>query len=258
MKYIVMVQARCSSHRLPSKVLKDLYGKTVLERVIERIQLSKLIDEVMVVTSLNKEDIQIVELMSKKGIRVFAGSLDDVLDRYYQAAKILRPEYVIRITADCPLIDYKVIDGAIQSLQPDTEYLGMISETFPDGEDVEIVRFDALRKSWEEAKLSSEREHVTMYIKNHKEDFRIIDYVCKEGNLNQQRWTLDEPEDYEFVKNVYGHFLSAGYEKFDMLDILEYLKENPQVQKINQGFIRNEGLLISQKNDKLLEQSDLF
>ena len=143
MKFLAMIQARCSSHRLPSKVMKDLCGKTVLERVVERVQRSEYIDETMVVTSLNEDDMQIVKLMSGCGVRVFAGSLDDVLDRYYQAAKILKPEYVIRITADCPVIDHKIIDEAIEALKEDTQYLGMMTESFPDGLDVEIVKFEA-------------------------------------------------------------------------------------------------------------------
>lgn len=258
MKYLAMIQARCSSHRLPSKVMKDLCGKSVLERVVERVQKSELIDEVMVVTSLNKEDLQIVKTMSNKDVRVFAGSLDDVLDRYYQAAKIINPEYVIRITADCPVIDYKVIDDALRSLSSDTDYLGMLTETFPDGLDVEIVKFEALKTAWKKAKLKSEREHVTMYIKNNKDKFKVQNYECKLGNLHDQRWTVDEPEDYEFIKNVYEHFISVGKEDFDLEDILEYLKQNPEVEKINKGFIRNEGLLISQNNDCLVENEDLM
>jgi len=257
MKYLAMIQARCSSRRLPSKVMKDLYGKTVLERVVERVQRAEFVDDVMVVTSLTKEDLQIISIMADKGVRVFAGSLDDVLDRYYQAAKILMPEYIIRITADCPVIDHKIIDDAIRNLKPDTDYLGMITETFPDGLDVEIIKFQALKNAWKHAKLKSEREHVTMYIKNHPELFCVQNYECDAGNLYHQRWTVDEPEDYTFIQNIYGHFLSEEKEDFDLYDILEYLKHNPNVAQINQGFIRNEGLLISQKNDSVVKNEDL-
>ncbi len=258
MKYLAMIQARCSSHRFPSKVLKDLYGKTVLERVVERVQRAKLIDDVIVVTSLNKEDLEIINIMSNKGVRVFAGSLDDVLDRYYQAAKILMPEYIIRITADCPVISPRIIDEAISQIESKADYLGMITETFPDGLDVEIIKYQALKTAWKNAKLKSEREHVTLYIKNHPDQFYIQNFECTVGNLHDQRWTVDEPEDYKFILKIYGHFLAEKKEYFDLSDILEYLENNPNIIQINQGFIRNEGLLISQKNDAVIVNEDLI
>lgn len=112
-KFLVIIQARCDSTRLPSKVLKDIEGKTSIEHMLERVSYSKEIDEVMVATTINREDIPIVNLVSGLGFRVFAGSSDDVLDRYYQAAKLIQPEYVIRLTADCPLFDWHVLDEAI-------------------------------------------------------------------------------------------------------------------------------------------------
>ncbi len=258
MKYLAMIQARCSSHRLPSKVLKDLNGKTVLERVVERVQKARLVDEVMVVTSLNYEDLAIVKLMAQKGIRVFAGSLEDVLDRYYQAAKIVMPEYIIRITADCPLIDHGVIDEALENMRPDVDYLGMLTETFPDGLDVEVIKFSALKTSWKEATLKSEREHVTLYVKNHQDLFNVQNFECGIGNLHDQRWTLDEAEDYDFVKNVYDYFLKEEKDDFNMQDILAYLKTHPEVEAINRGFIRNEGLLISRQNESIVKNEDLI
>ena len=153
MKFLAIVQARCGSSRLPSKVLKDIYGKTVLEYVIERVKKSKYVDEVMVATTINIEDISIVHLVSNIGIRIFAGSALDVLDRYYQAAKLIHPEYVIRITADCPLFDYKILDDAIEKLKPETDYLAALSETLADGLDFEIIRFKTLTQAWKHAML---------------------------------------------------------------------------------------------------------
>lgn len=247
MKYLAMIQARCGSTRLPSKVMKDLCGKTALERMIDRVMLAKHVNETMVVTTLNIEDIPIVKLVSSLGLRVFAGSSSDVLDRYYQAAKLIRPEYVIRLTADCPVFDYQILDRAIELMDPEADDLGMYSETFPDGLDLEIVRFEALEKAWKEAKLTSEREHVTLYIKNNKNLFKTQDYVCELGNLNNQRWTIDEPADYEFIKAIYENFFPRW--DFSMGEILSFLEANPQVAQINQGFIRNEGLLKSLAND---------
>ncbi len=254
MKFLAIIQARCGSSRLPSKVLKDLCGETTLERVIRRVQKSKYVDEVMVATTMNKEDIPIVNLVSEMGIRVFAGNALDVLDRYYQAAKLIHPEYVIRITADCPVFDAKLLDDAIEKLKPETEYMAALSETLADGLDLEIVRFEVLKKAWKEAQLASEREHVTMYIKNHKDMFKIQDYESPIGNLHEERWTIDEPEDYEFIKNIYEHFEQEDKKEFDSKDILEYLNANPHVREINRGFIRNEGLQISLRNDKIVKR----
>lgn len=164
MKFLVIIQARCGSSRLPSKVLKDLCGKTVLEHVIERVQRSAYIDEVMVATTINQEDIPIVRLVSGMCMRIFAGSSLDVLDRYYQAAKLIQPEYIIRITADCPVFDAEILDDAIQKLKPETDYMAALSETLPDGLDLEIVRFSVLKRAWNEAQLMSEREHVLSLI----------------------------------------------------------------------------------------------
>lgn len=253
MKYLAIIQARCGSSRLPSKVLKELEGKTALERVIERVQKAKLVDEVVVATTINKEDTPIVNLVSGLGVRVFAGSSGDVLDRYYQVAKLLKPEYVIRITADCPVIDYEIIDDVIQEMEEETDYIAAMSETLADGLDVEVVKYEALQKSWKEARLAHEREHVTMYIKNNKDIFKTQDYICKLGDLKNQRWTLDEKEDYEFISTIYKHFYEMGKTEFLSKDILAYLKEYPEVEKINKGFIRNEGLQISLKNDYVIE-----
>ncbi len=256
MKFLAIIQARCGSSRLPGKVLKDLCGKTVLERVIERVERSRYVEETIVATTLNREDIPLVKLASQGGVRVFAGSALDVLDRYYQAAKLIRPEYVIRITADCPVFDAKLLDDAIEKLRPETEYMAALSETLADGLDLEIVRFEVLERAWREARLASEREHVTLYIKNHGNLFHIQDYESPIGNLHRERWTIDEPEDYEFIKNIYEHFAELGRDDFDSADILAYLDENPEVRKINEGFIRNEGLLISLKNDRVVTDID--
>lgn len=256
MRYLAMIQARCGSSRLPRKVLKDLCGKTVLERVIERVQQSKYVDEVMVVTSLNPEDIPIVNKVSELGLRVYCGSSLDVLDRYYQASRLIKPDNVIRITADCPVFDYELLDEAIGEFKEDSDYLGSITETFADGLDLEIVRYDSLEKCWSEAKLLSEREHVTLYIKNHKELFNIQDFVCKLGDLHNERWTIDEPEDYIFIKKLYEYFLSINKKYFLTSDIIKYLNENPDIREINKGFIRNEGLLISLEKDKKMKVSE--
>jgi len=251
LKYLVIIQARCGSSRLPGKVLMDIYGKTALERMIERVKKSQSIDEIIIATTINKEDIEIVKIISSLGLRVFVGSSDDVLDRYYQTARLIKPQYVIRLTSDCPLFDYEVLDDAIKTFEnKKCDYLGMISETFPDGLDLEIMKYEALETAWKQADLVSEREHVTLYIKNHSELFNIFDYKCPQGNLKHMRWTLDESEDLTFIKAVYNYFLNSGKEYFSMNEIMEFLNRNPEIVNLNNKFIRNEGLLKSLRNDK--------
>jgi spore coat polysaccharide biosynthesis protein SpsF len=251
MNYLVIIQARCGSSRLPEKVLKDIYGKTALERMVDRVRKSQSVDEIIIATTINKEDIKIVKLVSLMGLRVFVGSSNDVLDRYYQAARLIKPRYVIRLTSDCPLFDYEIMDDAIKTFEnKNCDYLGMISETFPDGLDLEIMNYEALETAWEKAELLSEREHVTLYIKNHPELFNIFDYKYLHGNLKHMRWTLDENEDLIFVQAVYNYFSNLGKEYFSMNEILEFLNKNPEIAKINNKFIRNEGLLKSLQNDK--------
>ena len=170
MRTLAIIQARTSSTRLPRKVLLPLEDKTVIEHVIERVSMAKLIDEIVVATTIEREDINIVKLVSSLGYRVFAGSKDDVLDRFFQVAKLIKPTNIVRITSDCPLIDPKIIDLVIEThLRENADYTSnTLVETFPDGLDVEIFTFKVLYEAWRNAKLLSEREHVTPYIRNSK------------------------------------------------------------------------------------------
>lgn len=251
MKFLVIIQARCGSTRLPSKVLKDLEGKTALEQMLNRVSKSTKIDEIIVATTINPEDLPIVNLVSGLGYRVFVGSSKDVLDRYYQAAKLINPEYIIRLTADCPLFDWRILDEAINQLDESADDLCSYTETFPDGEDLEIVRFSVLKEMWEKAHLASEREHVTLYVKNHPEIYKLQNYECKLGNLKDERWTLDEPEDLEMIRAVYRHF--APRTDFSMEEIYRFLQEHPEIRKLNQMHIRNEGLINSLAADKVVD-----
>lgn len=252
MKYLVLIQARCDSSRLPGKVMLDLCGKPDIQRVIERVQRSSYVDEVIVITSIEKSNLPLIKLCAEMGIRVFAGSEEDVLDRYWQAAKLLNPEYVVRITADCPLFDWRYLDMAIEQMQKDTDYLTELTETFPDGEDIEIIKFSALKQAWKEAKMASEREHVTLYIKNHPDKFHIQNLECPISGIGEKRWTLDEKEDYQLICAIYEYFISQGKEDFVTEDILAFLAKNPELEKVNVIYKRNEGLLKSIKEDKFV------
>jgi len=254
MKIAAIIQARVGSTRLPRKVLLPLEGKTVLERVIERVQQSKKIEEVIVVTTSNKEDMEIVKICSNNGIRVFCGSEADVLDRFYQTAKLLEPDHIVRITADCPLIDALIIDQVINKhLAEKNDYTSnILKETFPDGEDNEIFTFKALRISWKKAKLISEREHVTLFIRNHPEMFKLAN-LESEIDFSAKRWTLDHKQDFEFITKVY----KALYEKnefFGAKETLNFLEKHKELESINHYVKRNEGLEKSLIEDLNIEK----
>jgi spore coat polysaccharide biosynthesis protein SpsF len=253
MKFLAAIQARFGSSRLPGKILMDLAGKPVLRRVVERVQKSKYVEEVMVLTSISKKDIPTVNLVSSMDCRVFSGSEDDVLDRYYQASRLIRPEYVIRITADCPVIDPKMLDLAIEQLNAESDYMADLHDTLANGLDLEIVKFSALKNAWENARLASEREHVTMYIKNNRDKFVLQDFPCPIPGIGHHRWTLDEQADYELLLRIYDHFKDGN---FYTQDILDFLDENPEINKINAHIIRNEGLARSLKNDRIVNRDE--
>ena len=258
MKYLVMIQARCGSTRLPNKVLKDLCGKPALQRMIERVQRSALADEVMVVTSVKRENLPILALCASIGVRVGIGSEDDVLDRYYQTAKLLKPEYVIRLTADCPCFDAELLDMAIREMDPGTDYMGMTSESFADGLDLEIMKYAALERAWKEADHSFEREHVTQYIIRHPELFRLQNFESPTGYFGDHRWTVDEPEDFELVKRVYEHFeLELGRDDFGYREILDYLNGHPEITALNKKYTRNEGLAKSIREDRIVKPGNM-
>ena len=250
MDYLVLIQARCGSSRLPNKVLKEFSGKPDLQWVIERVKRSKYADEVMVITSIERNNLPLIRLCTELDTRVFVGSEEDVLDRYYQAAKLINPKYVIRITADCPMFDWRYLDMAIEALDKDVDYLTEEENQFPDGLDIEIMTFEALKRAWEQAEMVSEREHVTLYFRNHPEIFRIKRIRCPIDGIGHYRWTLDEDEDYDLIQKIYGYFIKRGKEDFVTEDVLEYLSDNPNLSNINSMYTRNEGLIKSLREDR--------
>lgn len=257
MKYLVLIQARCGSTRLPNKVLKDLCGKPALQRMIERASKSKKVDEVMVVTSIERNNLPILKLCSELGIRVGIGSENDVLDRFYQTAKLLEPEYVIRLTADCPCFDAELLDLALTEMNEGSDYMGMLSESFADGLDLEIIKFSALKRSWKEAEHSFEREHVTQYIVRHPELFNLQDFRSPIGDFGEHRWTVDEAEDFQLVQCIYEHFINSDVgEDFNYKDIIEYLSANPEIKGINSKYSRNEGLKKSINEDRIVSAGE--
>lgn len=252
MSIIAIIQARVGSTRLSGKVLKKIEGKTVLEHVIDRVKAAKNIDDIVVATTVKKEDLKIVKLCANLGISIFCGSEDDVLDRYYQSARLFKADHIVRITSDCPLIDFKIIDDITDLyFKEKIDYVSnTMPETFPDGEDVEVFGFKALKIAWKKAKMSSEREHVTPYLKNNPKIFRTVNFRCK-IDLADKRWTIDEPEDFEFIKIIYKNLYPKD-PLFGMDKILYFLIKHPEVEKINKNIIRNEGYLKSLREDRIL------
>ena len=218
--------------------------------VVRRVGRARLVDQVIVATSMEAADEPIVEFCRSEGIGCYRGSLDDVLDRFYHAARHFSAGTVVRVTADCPLIDPEVIDEVVGIYQTgDYDYASNILEpTYPDGLDTEVFSLATLDRTWHEARWQSEREHVTPYMKS-PDRFRIVN-VANTQDLSTMRWTVDEPEDLRFVRAVYG---LLGDRCFAMDDILAVLDENPELTRINAGIGRNEGLEESLRHDRLMD-----
>lgn len=248
MENLCIVQARTGSTRLPGKVLMNLGGKTVLERVLERAAAGRSLSEVAVATGIGVENLPIVRLCAARKIRVFCGSENDVLDRFYQLAKLVKPKNIVRLTADCPLMDPRVIDLVVNAhRRSGADYTtNAVPPTFPDGEDVEVFTFRALERAWGKAALMSEREHVTPYIRKHPRSFKVHS-VRNRTDLSAKRWTLDNPEDFKFISAVYRAFKGRGM--FGMDDILRLLTKRPELEKLNGAIARNEGYKKSLRED---------
>lgn len=237
-----ILQARISSTRLPGKVIKMLHGRPMIIRQLERIDRCQMIEKTIVATSDNREDDILAHIVDEEGVPCYRGSLENVLERVYKAAMIYRPDHVVRLTGDCPLIDPNVVDLTIkQHLKQDNDYTAnCIDPTYPDGLDVEVMTYSALEKAAQNAKLPSELEHVTLYFRNNEIKFKI-GHVRLTEDLSHLRWTVDEPEDFEFVEVVFNRLFSAN-PQFTMNDILQLLQNEPELKLINHGLERNKGL----------------
>jgi spore coat polysaccharide biosynthesis protein SpsF (cytidylyltransferase family) len=220
-----------------------------LEHVVQRVGFAHGIGNVIVATTVDPRDLKIVRLCAEKKIPVYVGSQEDVLDRYYQAARLFHADNVIRITSDCPVIDWEIIDRVICEHQTgESDYTSnTLQETFPDGLDVEIFTFSALFRAWKEATLKSQREHVTPYFRNHPELFKLKN-VAHSENLGNKRWTLDQKEDYLFFKKVF-HILYKKRKRFGLAEVLDFVRRHPDVEKMNSHIVRNEGYRRSLSQD---------
>lgn len=251
MMVIGIVQARMGSTRLPGKVLQTILEKTVLEHIVDRLRCSKLVNKIIVATAEERTDDEIEYLCNRKNITCFRGSQDDVLDRFYRAALMFSADIVVRITADDPLKDPEIVDKAIQiMLENDYDYVSnTIEPTYPEGIDVEVFTFAALKKAHQEARRASEREHVTPYIWKNPDEFKI--YNFKNGqDFSSFRWTLDTEDDLIFIRKVYTALYKEG-QTFLMKDVLELIEKEPSLSLINNGHERNEGYIKSILQEEL-------
>lgn len=234
MRVVAIIQARMGSTRLPGKVLKDIGGQTMLARVVRRTQQAASVDEVVVATSASATDVPIVSECSRLDVPVFRGDEEDVLDRFYQAAQVHNAQAVVRITSDCPLIDPSVIDKvvyAFMTTQPDYA-CNILERTYPRGLDTEIMSLSALGRAWRGATDVYQRVHVTPYLYQNPDLFRLLS-VTNAQDYSGYRWTVDTLEDLVFVRAVYeglGNHNQIGWQ-----DVLCLLQQNPALVDLNRS-----------------------
>lgn len=252
MRTVAITQARTGSTRLPGKVLMKVNGITLLEIHIKRILKSKSISELIVATTLDEADLAIVDIATLLGVACYRGSTDDVLDRFYQSLKGRVSDYVVRLTADCPLIDAELIDKVIKyTIDRGLDYCSnALDPKYPDGQDIEVFKFEALVKAWHEARHSYQREHVTPYLWENStykggSMFKSENFQ-EEYSYGHLRMTVDEPRDFDVIKKLIS---DEGVDK-SWLDYARYLEKNQDVKALNETIERNEGYRKSIKKEK--------
>lgn len=244
-----ILQGRMGSTRLPGKVMLPLVGKPIIQHVYERILRCRNIDRIVVATTTNQEDDAISQLFEGLGAQVFRGSASDPLDRYYRAATLYRATHVVRIMADCPLVDPCVVDTVIEHYFSGRHDFCCLGGEFPTGLDTTVFSYSVLQKCWENARQQSEREHVTPYITNHPNEFDIGTCKIFKG-LYSLRWVMDYKADYEFMTEIYEALYEPG-KIFLSRDVCSLLEMHPHLIDINAGIPRDEGIrrAIAQERD---------
>lgn len=231
MNVIVIIQARMGSSRLPGKILKPLGDVDVLTYDIERCRAIQGVSEVIVATSSLAQDDAIVAWCEAHHVAYFRGSEDDVLDRYVQCAKMYKPDYVMRVTSDCPFVDYEMASEIVELMNKEKKDIVLLEGELPRGLAVELISYEALLRIHEVGQESRHREHVTYYAYEFKEQFETVTYKTP---INRQvpelRITLDTEEDYALLVEVAKHFNNP---LVSSADVIRFLKEHPEVAKIN-------------------------
>lgn len=257
MKVLGITQARYGSTRLPAKILKEVGGRTLLEIHLSRLLQAKTLSKVKIATTDEEGSKYIIDVANKVGVGYHQGSIDDVLTRFYETAAPEKPDYVVRFTSDCPLIDPMLIDEVVYfAIENDYDYVNVDSSQFPDGLGTEVVKFAALERAYNEASLKSEREHVMPYIWKNGTAlggtmFKSYKYPNKLGsyNANDYRITIDEPEDFEVIRVLIEQL---GID-LPWKDYIDYLLSHEDLYKINSKFHYNEGYEKSINNDSKIK-----
>jgi len=241
MRTVAVVQARMGSSRLPGKVLADVAGRPMLWHVVQRLGRAHGLDQVVVATSDLPQDDAIADFCGGGSLACFRGSEGDVLDRYYRAATRFSAETIVRVTADCPLLDPEVVDETVRLFERGgVDYAAnTLLQTFPDGLDVEVFSFDALERAWREAHREAEREHVTPYLRTSPQFRRANLAYAGDPSARLQRWTVDSEDDLRFVRRVFGAL--RGEPRFGMERVLALLQSQPDLLLFNQRTLMNEG-----------------
>ncbi len=253
---VALIQARTSSSRLPGKVLKTVLGKPLLLWQIERLRASVALDLLAVATSNLPGDNPVAELCHENNVLCYRGSLNDVLERMFFAAQAYGAGTVVRLTGDCPLSDYRIVDRVVaEHFAHNVDVTSNSRKAiYPDGMDVEVCSLEALRTAHKEARRLSEREHVTLFFYNNSHRFAIHHCEALGGNFSQVRLTVDEPQDFEKARCIL-EALAPIDPLFSLEDILAYLEQHPEVEALNAGTARNEGLerSLQKEREKELE-----
>ncbi len=248
-----IVQARMTSSRLPGKVLMAVRGKTMIEYLFAQLQRIQKLDKIILATTINSEDDPLVEYAEKHQIAYFRGSEHDVLERYYKAATEYNLQHILRITGDCPLLDPAICDQIIDLYLKEKADVVGTGLTFAEGEDCEIFSLSAIIEAHQKAKLKSEREHVSLFLYNRKDHYKVIE-VQNETDDSQYRFTLDEPEDFQVIEAIINGISLKPSEIFTVEKVKSFLDLHPEIFRLNTSIVRNEGLLISLGKDESVNQ----
>ena len=244
-----IVQARMGSTRLPGKVLMEVIeGKPVLYYVINQLKYCKSFEKLIIATTTLPEDDKIVQFCIDNNVNYFRGDPKNVLERHYRCAEKFSLSTIIRMPSDKPLLDPEVVDKVVETFNANSyDYVtNFLPPTFPSGTEVEVLSFDSLKKSWEKVTLPSEKEHVTAYIYNHRDSFKIFNLVNSE-NLSNFRWAVDRIEDLRLVREIVSRIHKSP---ILIKDILKLFKNEPSLIEINRQVDGNDGNARSEKEDE--------
>jgi spore coat polysaccharide biosynthesis protein SpsF (cytidylyltransferase family)/glutamate-1-semialdehyde aminotransferase len=256
-RIVALIQARAGSTRLPEKVLADICGRPMLWHVVDRVRRSRLLDDVVVATTTQPGDDRVALLCDENGWACFRGSEEDVLDRFTLAAREARADAVVRVTADCPLIDPEVIDRVVEEYcRGDAGYVSnILVYTWPQGLDVEVFSVAALERAWREAVLPAEREHVTPWLRASPDVARRDVRSDLDGVWHGQRWTVDEEQDLHFVRAIYARLWTRERRDFRLHDVVRLLEQEPALRGVWPDAAMHEGYFLSLAREPALPPS---